>query len=92
MSDAIERRPLRHPRILCRMPGTEVALAGPREKRIRKLDPVGSLVWDLADGSHTLAEIADRVADEVDVPRSVASGCVETLVGELVACGFLVWA
>ncbi|MBI5648863.1 MAG: PqqD family protein [Chloroflexi bacterium] len=50
------------------------------------LDPVGTRVWELSDGSHTVQQIVDVIGDEFEVTRDQARADVaeflETLARE----------
>ena len=47
------------------------------------LNEVGARVWELSDGSRTIAEIAALLADEYDAPVAVIQADVLELLGEL---------
>jgi len=47
------------------------------------LNEVGARVWELSDGSRTVAEIATLLADEYDAPVAVIQADVLELLGEL---------
>ena len=47
------------------------------------LNEVGARVWELSDGSRTVAEIATQLADEYDAPVAVIQADVLELLGEL---------
>ena len=47
------------------------------------LNEVGARVWELSDGSRTVAEIATLLADEYDAPAAVIKADVLELLGEL---------
>ncbi|MBN1891141.1 MAG: PqqD family protein [Thermoflexales bacterium] len=54
------------------------------------LNPVGSLIWELADGQHSLAQIAAVVCDRCEVTPEVALRDVRELAEELVERGLVV--
>jgi hypothetical protein len=47
-----------------RMPWYVKMMPSPPPTRTFELDAIGALVWDLCDGSRTVAEIADALAEE----------------------------
>lgn len=58
----------------------------PHEGKILSLNPVGTLVWEMANGIHTQDDILKAICSEFDVCREVAS-CdlvefAETLLGK----------
>jgi hypothetical protein len=58
----------------------------PREGKVLSLNPVGTLIWDLADGNNTQEQILAAVCSEFDVRREPAASdleeFVETLAGK----------
>ena len=44
----------------------------PQESVMHSLNPVGTRIWELADGSLTMNEILDEVVKDFDVDRGVA--------------------
>lgn len=45
----------------------------PQEGRVLSLNPVGTLIWDMADGSNAQEDILTAVCSEFDVSRDEAS-------------------
>lgn len=70
----------RNPRILVQQVSEQTVLLNPTDGRYFALDDVGSRVWELCDGSLTVAQMAARIHEEYDAPISV----IETDVIELV--------
>ncbi len=54
------------------------------------LNPVGTLIWELADGQHALAEIASAVCDRCDVTPETALQDARELAEELLERGLVV--
>ncbi|HEY3414878.1 MAG TPA: PqqD family protein [Armatimonadota bacterium] len=44
----------------------------PQESVMHSLNPVGTRIWELADGTLTVSEILDLVVEEFDVDREEA--------------------
>jgi methyltransferase-like protein len=65
-------------------------VVGASEGKLRTLNNVGTFIWELADGQHTLEEIIDRVCQEFDVDYSVAKQDAEAFVKELESKNMLV--
>jgi len=57
--------------------------------RVHRLNPMGSLIWELLDGSATLDELAGDVADVFRVDRAGAARDLADLVGQLDDAGLL---
>ena len=53
------------------------------------LDDVGSRVWDLADGTRSVGEIATIIADEYSAPPEVIAADVDQLFKELAEAGLV---
>lgn len=85
----------------CRVPQTESALLPDgylavfhtEQKRSYIIPPLGALVWELCDGSNSIAQIVSEVQALVgvhgDAPMDIESE-VETLVNRLLSNGILV--
>lgn len=67
----------------------EIILYDPSDGSTHALNLTGALVWDLCDGTRTLEEIADTVADDFGRPRERTRPDVETLVVRLYALGLI---
>jgi len=53
------------------------------------LDPVGAMVWQLLDGSVSIPDLAQDLADHFDTPAETIRTDVESVCNELAANGFL---
>ena len=47
------------------------------------LNPVGSRIWELSDGTRTTAEIVSVICDEFDVAKDVATADAHEILDEL---------
>lgn len=56
---------------------------------MHQLNLVGGRIWALCDGSRTVEEIADALADEFDVARTEVAGDVQEFVKDLQQRGWL---
>ena len=61
-----------------------VVLLHPQSGEYYTLDEVGSKVWHLCDGSHSMAEIVALIGQEFDAPADVIETDVLELVKDLV--------
>ena len=66
--------PQQAPNVVSRQIEDEAVLVHPVQGKVRVLNAVGARVWELADGQHTVAEIAQMITAEyeVDLPRAEA--------------------
>lgn len=67
MNDFTQRRPVHHSGTASRLFSGEAVIITPRENMVRMLNPVGSRIWELSDGSMTVGEIVTTLVDEFDV-------------------------
>jgi len=59
------------------------------DRRLHSLNGVGTRVWELADGSKTIGQIADEIVREFDVTRDVALEHTIEFVQQLMSIGAL---
>lgn len=68
----------------------EVLLFDPETERIKVLNHTGFLVWNLCDGQHTQADVADSLSEEyASVARDLVVADVEAFVQDLLDLGFV---
>ena len=83
-------RPRRHPETAYREIGEEGGLVVlPRRSEVKVLNPVGTRVFGLLDGEHTVDEIVLRIVDEFEVGPDQARHDVEEFLTELERHGML---
>jgi hypothetical protein len=88
--DSTTRCPCRHPDTAFRKVGDEGGLVVlPGRSEVKVLNPVGSTVFGLLDGRHSVEEIVAAVAKEFEVDAAQARGDVESFLAELDAHGLL---
>ncbi len=92
MAELDNRIPIHHPRTASRVFSGEAVVITPAENMVRMLNPVGSRVWELADGTRTLDEIAAALTAEFAVDPAEARASVAAFVEELLGRGLLAWA
>jgi hypothetical protein len=89
MSQPDYRKPTHHPRTASRVFSGEAVVITPAENVVRMLNPVGSRIWQLADGTHSNEEIAVVLTDEFDIDLDHARRSVATFLEDLAARGLL---
>jgi hypothetical protein len=77
-------RPVQNSRATSRAFDDEAVVIDPTTNIARMFNSVGTRVWDLADGTHSIAEIASIIAAEYAVTPSEAEQEVSRFVEELV--------
>ena len=55
----------------------------PRHSRVEVLNPVGSRVYALLDGEHSIEEIVASIVEEFEVEESVARADIEAFLADL---------
>jgi hypothetical protein len=63
----LDDRPCKVPEVVSRNVDQEAVLVHPGQNKVRVLNAVGARLWELADGQHTVGEMARVVADEYAV-------------------------
>jgi hypothetical protein len=90
MSTALERAQIRHrPTVVSVELDGRVVVFDERSGRVRSLNATGSIVWQLLDGTCTVGELADAVAQELGAERATARADVRQFVAELLQYGFV---
>ena len=87
-----QRRPKHHPRTAARVFSGEAVVISPMENMVRMFNPVGSRIWELADGQRTVEEIARQLTVEYAVELPAARAEVREFVDALAAKGLLTFA
>ena len=84
--------PVFHPQVASRLVDGEAVIILPQSGQIVVLNEVGSRIWDLADGRHSVGQIAEAIAAEYEVTAEQAIRDVEGFVRQLVEKEMLVLA
>lgn len=92
MNDFDFRRPIHHPSTASRVFGSDAVVISPAENMVRMLNPVGSRIWQLTDGSNTVEEIAVTLTEEFEVDLPHARQSVAGFVEDLVNRNLLDWS
>ena len=86
----MQRRPNRNPETAYRAVGDEGGLVVlPTQSEVKVLNPVGSFIYAMLDGEHTVQQIVDRVVDEFDVTPDQALADTDEFLDSLEAEGML---
>lgn len=85
-------RPRHHPQTASRIYSGEAVIITPAENMVRMLNPTGSRIWELADGTRTVAEIAAVLAAEYAIDPAQAEAAARRLLDELTEKGLVAWA
>jgi hypothetical protein len=91
MVNPLQRKPAHHPRTASRVFSGEAVVITPAENKVRMLNPAGSRIWELADGSRSVAEIVAVLTEEFDVEPARAERTTLELLDTLAEQGLIVW-
>lgn len=83
--------PIRHPQTASRVFGRDAVVITPAENTVRMLNPTGTRVWQLADGTHTVEEIALALTQEFEVDYTEALASTQQFIALLEEKGLLTW-
>jgi hypothetical protein len=78
-----ESRPLRREDVMAQAAGDTVILLTPDSGEYFTLNEVGGRIWELADGSRSVAEIAAVLVDEYEAPLEDIQADTLEVLGEL---------
>lgn len=75
--------PRRNPNVTSVVIDGEAVLYAPGDGEMFRLDALGTLLWQLFDGSVSVEDLAEDVAAEFRLPTEQASADIATFVGDL---------
>jgi hypothetical protein len=84
-------RPVRAATVASRVYGNDAVVISPEEGMVRMLNPTATRIWQLADGSRSVEEIAVTLTAEFDVELSQARQSVIRLLTELSEKQLISW-
>jgi hypothetical protein len=77
-------RPMPHPQVAARIVDGAAVIVLADTGEVTLLNPVGTRVWELCDGSRTAGEIVEMITTEFEVAPEQALQDVENFLEELV--------
>lgn len=91
MHDRLQSRPTHHPRTASRVFSGEAVIITAADSTVRMLNPTGSRVWELADGTRTVEQIVGILMAEYDVEATRAERTTLELLDSLTDKGLIAW-
>jgi hypothetical protein len=79
----LEGYPEQNPRAAWRVYEGEAVIVSPEDSMLHTLNPVGTLVWEAADGRTELEAIVGRICEVFDVDRATAARDATAFVEQL---------
>lgn len=83
MSNILQQYPKPHPQTAGRVIDREAVLMLSDSSEVNVLNFVGSRIFELSDGTHTIAEIAETIASEYEVSLEIAQEDVITFIKQM---------
>jgi hypothetical protein len=84
MNNNREKYPKPHPQTAGRVIDGEAVLILSDSSEVNVLNLVGSRIFELADGTHTIAEITETIASEYDVSVEQAEADITTFLQQMI--------
>jgi hypothetical protein len=84
-----EGYPTQNPRAAWRVYDGEAVIVSPEDSTLHTLNPVGTLIWEAADGRTPLEVIVERVCEAFEVDRATAARDAASFVDVLSRRGLL---
>lgn len=81
--------PVTNPTVVGRVLEGEAVLVLPEKAQVKVLNEVGARIWALADGTHTVRDIAAAICAEYDVDPAQAEADVLDFVAQLAERGIV---
>jgi coenzyme PQQ synthesis protein D (PqqD) len=81
--------PEQNPRAAWRVYDGEAVIVSPEDSTLHTLNPVGTLIWEAADGRTALGAIIGRVCEAFEVDRATAARDTAIFVEQLARRGLL---
>ena len=91
MSNSALQRPTHDSAVASRVYGTDAVVISPEEGMVRLLNVTATRIWQLADGSHSVDEIATVLTQEFEVDFQHAQQSVIRLLAELSEKKLIAW-
>jgi hypothetical protein len=83
MNNILNHYPKPHPQTAGRVIDKEAVLILSESSEVNVLNLVGSRIFELADGTHTIAEIAETISSEYDVSADEAQEDITTFIKQM---------
>jgi hypothetical protein len=87
----MSKYPCRNSRVATRTIDGEAVIVSPDDSMLHNLNEVATIVWEMADGRHSLSDIAARLSEDYEVDAKEAMQDVQALCDELASKGVLEW-
>lgn len=91
MTEGASQRPTRASETASRVFGNDGVVISPKEGIVRMLNPTATRIWQLADGSRSVEEIAAVLADEYGIQPEHAFRSTTRFLAELSERELISW-
>jgi hypothetical protein len=79
----MKMKPMRKPGVPWQVLDGIAVIVAPAQQQAHELDEVGTFLWNLFDGEHSIADICTELCETYDVNESVAMKDIESFIGKL---------
>ncbi len=91
MTNSSLERPVHAANVAARVYGSDAVVISPDQGMVRMFNPTATRIWQLADGSRSVEEIAVALTGEFDVDLAQARQSVLRLLSELSEKQLITW-
>lgn len=78
-----QSHPQRKEQVICQKASNEFLLFNMQDGNYYSLNEVGQRIWELCDGSRSVAQVVDALVSEFDAPRDLLANDVVELLEQL---------
>lgn len=83
--------PYRNENLVWRVLDDGVVVVSPQQGQVRVLNRVGTTIWELIDGRHTITDLETALVEQYDVSLEQAGRDLQSFLADLTERGLLVW-
>lgn len=80
----LKQFPVKSPQTASRVVDGEAVVVLPMSSEINTLNAVGTRIWELADGSHSVSDIIDRIKYEFEIDTETVKRDTVSFISELI--------
>ncbi|MGB8643714.1 MAG: PqqD family protein [Anaerolineae bacterium] len=86
----LDKCPRPHSQVAARVMGDQALIVLSDSGEVTVLNPIGTRIWELIDGTHSLRQMIDAIVSEYEVTEAQAQQDVEEFVQELLLVNAIV--
>lgn len=74
-----------NPDIIGRVVDNEAVLVMPKQGKVKVLNEVGAVIWELIDGQRSIQEIISKICSEFEIDQNTAEADTLNFIADLIA-------